>query len=384
VATLWGYLDPAEHAHMLLDEPRVDAFARAIAAVVRPGDVVLDVGTGTGILAILAARAGARKVYAIDRSGVVELARAHVAANGVAGVVEVIRADLAHPALALPEPARVIVGEQLGNFAPAEHQHRLFATARRFATPDAVLIPSRYRLMFGLVRASGLRADLERLADRHGVRLDALAARLARRPAFVRVDPAELLGPEVAGDWLAADGPPPTTAGARVTAAVDGEAAAISVGFEAELAPGVLLRTAVAAPRTHWSQTILPIEPLAVRAGDSIDVELVLRIVTNTSTWSWTARLGETVRTTDATEAMIGDSRDLLTALGARPKPGNLVAPSATLAAWAAALGVTLDATVDVDALAARARAAFPTRYPNLAEARQDVLALLAAAARLP
>src|SRR5687768_18330237 len=101
---------------MLLDAARVEGFARAIAQVVRPGDVVLDVGTGTGILAILAAKAGARRVYAIDRSGVVELARAHVAANGVGDVDEVIRGSLEQ--LQLPEPPRVIVGEQLGNFAP--------------------------------------------------------------------------------------------------------------------------------------------------------------------------------------------------------------------------------------------------------------------------
>jgi SAM-dependent methyltransferase len=374
MSTLWGYLDPAEHAHMLLDEPRVDAFARAIAAVVRPGDVVLDVGTGTGILAILAARAGARRVYAVDRSGVVEVAKLHVAANGCADVVEVIRGALEQ--LTLPEPPRVIVGEQLGNFAPAEHQHRLFALARKHAAPDAVLIPSRYRFTFGLVRASGLRADLSRLADVHGVRLDALAQRLARRPAFVRVDPDELLGPEVTGEWLATDGAPPVSAAARFVADRDGEAAAIAVGFEAELAPGVILRTAVAAPRTHWSQTLFPIDPLPVKTGDAIDLELTLRIVTNANTWAW--RAGP--RTGDAADALIGDGRDLLAALGGRARS---VAPPAILEAWAAALGAPLTGPFDADALAARLHAALPDRYPNVEEARQDVLALLASATKL-
>lgn len=61
------YGDLELQRRMVADRPRTDAFAAAIREVVRPTDTVLDVGTGTGILAMLAARAGARKVYAIDQ-----------------------------------------------------------------------------------------------------------------------------------------------------------------------------------------------------------------------------------------------------------------------------------------------------------------------------
>ena len=60
---------------MLNDRARTDAFIRAIEATVRPGDVVVDLGTGTGVLALAAARAGARRVYAIEASGVGRAAR---------------------------------------------------------------------------------------------------------------------------------------------------------------------------------------------------------------------------------------------------------------------------------------------------------------------
>ena len=54
---------------MLIDHTRTLAFQRAIEAVVRPGDVTIDVGTGSGILAMLAARAGAAgQVHAPQRS----------------------------------------------------------------------------------------------------------------------------------------------------------------------------------------------------------------------------------------------------------------------------------------------------------------------------
>ena len=68
------YGDLELQRRMVGDRPRTDAFAAAIAEVVRPGDAVLDVGTGTGILAMLAAKAGARKVYAVDQSDIADAA----------------------------------------------------------------------------------------------------------------------------------------------------------------------------------------------------------------------------------------------------------------------------------------------------------------------
>jgi protein arginine N-methyltransferase 1 len=73
-----------EHRLYLSDAVRVRAYERAICAIVRPGDVVLDLGAGTGVLGLLACRAGARRVYAVDGGGILGVARALARANGVA------------------------------------------------------------------------------------------------------------------------------------------------------------------------------------------------------------------------------------------------------------------------------------------------------------
>ena len=79
---------------MIRDRVRTDAFQRAINSVVRRGDIVADVGAGSGILSVFAARAGAARVYAVEQTSIAALAEELAAANGVAEIVEVIHGDV--------------------------------------------------------------------------------------------------------------------------------------------------------------------------------------------------------------------------------------------------------------------------------------------------
>src|SRR3712207_631165 len=60
------FTDLLQHDRMLADSVRVDAYHDALATHIRPGDVVVDLGTGSGVLAMFAAKLGAARVHAIE------------------------------------------------------------------------------------------------------------------------------------------------------------------------------------------------------------------------------------------------------------------------------------------------------------------------------
>lgn len=96
----------------LIDTERTTAFAQAIMAAIRPGDVAVDMGAGSGVLAMLAARAGARRVYAVELDGNnLATLESVFRANGLADRVVLVQGDVC--TVDLPEKVDVIIGEMI-------------------------------------------------------------------------------------------------------------------------------------------------------------------------------------------------------------------------------------------------------------------------------
>lgn len=138
------HINLINHHYMLKDYVRVAAYRRAIENKVKPGSIAMDLGTGTGILAFIAAKAGAEKVYAIEkRSDVVKLSQELAKENEIDKRIEYLVGNSSKICESqLTEKVDVFVSEILGSGIFEENVIEFTMDARdRFCKPDADLIP---------------------------------------------------------------------------------------------------------------------------------------------------------------------------------------------------------------------------------------------------
>ena len=190
------------HREMIGDGARTRAYLDAIEAHASElrDKVVLDVGCGTGILSMFAARAGARKVYAVDASGITRHARRLVAENGYEGVVDVIRGrveDLTSEDI--PERVDVVVSEWMGYALFFESMLNSVVEARdAFAKPDALVLPNVATVRVALLSDDKRYDDaIGFWDDVYGLDFSSLAAQTRRDwstdPPVVSVSPSAML-----------------------------------------------------------------------------------------------------------------------------------------------------------------------------------------------
>lgn len=108
-----GYASPYVQIKMLNDINRKRSFLTAIRQEISPDDIVLDLGTGSGIMAIAAAQAGAKKVYAVEPSGIINIAEENAKNNGVYEKIEFIRGW--STSISLSDKATILITDLIGN-----------------------------------------------------------------------------------------------------------------------------------------------------------------------------------------------------------------------------------------------------------------------------
>ena len=297
------YAEFEVHRTMIRDRARTEAFRRAIESVVRPGDIVLDVGAGTGILSLFAARAGAARVYAVEETSIAVLAQDLAAANGFAETVRVIQGNVAD--IEPPERVDVVVSEWLGGFGIDEGMLVPVITARdRWLKPGGVMIPRSVTAWAALVYDRHLDDMVGFLRDKpYGLRLDDLVQKTVNEILYSgsyrhlaagdrRSEPKRL--------WTTqADVIPMEQAqGAHEAETVlpvhdHGRANALALWFSADLAAGISLSVGPGDPPTHWGMTTAPLSsPVELAPGMAVRARVKNTPARPAGTWtSWAIAL---------------------------------------------------------------------------------------------
>lgn len=265
------------HRELLADEKRTLAYREAIRQTVRPGDVVVDLGSGSGILSFLACEAGAGHVYAIDNghmADVVTYLARHLGLSGRVTVFHQLSTEVV-----LPRPADVLVTETMGSLGYDEHILGYILDARnRLLREGAAIIPRSVALHIVPVELPEIyRKHIDFWGEpRYGFDLSPLRFFASNSLGYVQLDPAAGIAAEARLIDVDLRTHETALVSGQTTFTTERDATVHGFGawFTTTLAEGVSLSTRDPGA-THWRHVFLPLEaPLSVTRGDEIRLEL--------------------------------------------------------------------------------------------------------------
>lgn len=247
------------HRRMLQDETRLHRYWQALNAVVKPGDVVIDAGSGTGVLAIMAALCGAKKVYAIEQSEFARSIPSVAMASGVGDIVEVVQGNFSK--VRLPEKADVLVTETFGAWCYAEDPcPDVSKCVTNNVKENGIVIPRAVRMWVAPMNQCPDSLLNPFRAYENGVNLTPLLGDAMGRGHIMTPSVEDIGAPIDIGVY-----PFPSHWPIETTFTLDSACEALCVWYDLLMTEGITLPTGPSDPRTHWKQSVLPV---ALSAGN--------------------------------------------------------------------------------------------------------------------
>lgn len=279
-------LIPGYHLPMMNDARRNAAWDSALRRTIRPGMQVLEIGTGAGMLALMAARAGAEKVITCEANPVVAaMARELAARNGYADRVEVIdkRSEKLVVGIELERPADLlfcdIFGDRLLDFDPLP---ALADARKRLLMKDAPVVPARGILRVALAHWKDYRR-MSHIDTSGGFDLASFADFAGRAIAIEIGDPAIRLMSGAQDifhfDFSAPSHPPTGRSEVSCEATTAGEANGVARWIRLELDDQIALEARPEQGASFFSRLhFCPLpQPLQLRIGERLDVGTAYR-----------------------------------------------------------------------------------------------------------
>jgi len=269
------------HEMMLLDNIRTKAYQKAIFKNVKKGDVVIDVGAGTGILSLFAVQAGAKRVYAVEPTEIINLAKKIAKDNNLSSRIKFINSKIENADI--PEKADCIVSEWLGVFAIQENMLPSVVFAKEnFLKKGGKLLPEKVNLYLSLVenkeihfskidfwknKPYGLNYEKFAFIQANDVYVDVFTKNNLLTP------PKEIFSIDVSSI---------KNSSFRIKEAFKIERSGLCHGFvgwfQAVFPGGVILETTPGYSTTHWEQAFFPIgDSIRVKKNEKVIVELEAR-----------------------------------------------------------------------------------------------------------
>jgi len=283
------------YGRMVADEVRMNAYLEALRRAIKPGDIVVDLGAGPGVLALHACRLGAARVYAIEPDDSIGIAAELAAANGMADRIGL--AQQYAERLDLPERADVIVSDLRGAVPlHGAHPAVILNVRERWLKPGGTLIPMRDTIQAGLVRPG---PHYDRVVDpwRPQAGLDLAPALkwalgIPRKSRLAAEDLATAPRQWAVLDYRALTASDAFTG--EVAWSVDEPATACGVALwtDAELLDGVGFSNAPGPRAAIHGQMLLPwTRPVALAKGEQVKVSLTANATPRGYLWAWSTQV---------------------------------------------------------------------------------------------
>ena len=255
---------------------RLRSYRRAIAATIKPGDTVLDLGSGSGVLAFFACQAGARRVYALEHGPSIELARLLARKNGFQDRILFIGGSSRE--LDLPEQVDAIVTDTV-SFWQAGALSAIIDVRERWLEPGGQIIPRSIEIVVALAEVPEIyKSHIDFWARRTGgVDLSPVRDVAVHLPYPVRIQERSLVSEPASLTRLAlADLEAGTVDGkVRLRAHRACTVHGVCAWMVSELADQVVVGNGPGHSSTNYLQAFFPFSrPLAVAAGAIVDVDL--------------------------------------------------------------------------------------------------------------
>lgn len=285
------YADLSIHRVMIGDYSRTQTYRRAILTNYKlfHQKVVLDVGAGTGILSLFCAQAGAKKVYAIEASGIAKEAEKVVATNGYSNKITVMQKKVEE--VELPEKVDIIVSEWMGYMLMYESMLPSLLYARdKWLKKGGYLFPEEVRIYIAPISdyqsyeysvefwhkvEDTYRVNMSALAETAAEQMQATVQVMSVDPAFIQAHVSCVTSMQLSTIDLCAS----ESAQGSFKCSCFGKNVVhgFVIWFTVHFPNNVVLSTSPYEKETHWEQSVLYIPPLSVEQDTVIEGNLWIR-----------------------------------------------------------------------------------------------------------